>query len=496
MFEMLLTILITINTRLRSGGKNEIIKKTKIICTIGPACNNEETLQEMINVGMNICRLNLSHTNKDEFVHTIARIKTARNAAKTPVAILLDTRGPEVRTGKFEGDSAELKRDDKVILRYGDFLGNSEVIAITYDKLYMDIDVGSTILLDDGAMELKVDKIAKKDIICEVVVGGTIKNNKGINIPGVSLQLPIIGEKDKEDIKEGILQGIDFVAASFVRSVEDVDMIRKFLDNNGGHKVSIISKIENQQGLDNIHDIIEVTDAIMVARGDLGVEMPKESIPLLQKKVIRACNAQGVPVIVATQMLESMYSNPTPTRAELSDISNAIIDGADVIMLSGETAAGKYPLKALKQMAKSAIVTEKSLDHKHKGNLIERSDDVNIANAVSLAACSTADYLDAAAIISPTHGGRTAKMISSYHPKCSIIAATTNVIVQRQLLLFWGVIPILVDEVDSMDVLFFHSIDKAKSYNLLEKDDVVVITAGVPLGGTAYTNLMKVVSVK
>lgn len=475
---------------------NKYTKKTKIICTIGPACDTQGMLEKMIKEGMNICRLNLSHGGKDSFIPIIERIKKARYKANAAVAIILDTRGPEVRTGAFEGDFAILERDSQVTLMYGKHLGDSQNIAVTYDKLHKDLKVGSTILLDDGAMELEITKIEGEKIICKVIIGGKIKNNKGINLPGISLQLPAIGEKDKEDIIEGILNGVDFIAASFIRSVEDVELIRNFLDKNGGHNVSIISKIENQHGMDNLDDIIDVSDGIMVARGDLGVEMPKESIPLLQKKVIKKCNEKGVPVITATQMLESMFFNPNPTRAELSDIANAIIDGTDVIMLSGETAAGKYPVKAVAQMAKSAIEVEKSLEYKHKHTMLKNNSNDAIANAVSYSACSTADYLNAAAIIVPTHGGKTAKLISSYHPKCQIIATTTNYIVQRQLQLYWGVTPILVDEVDSMDVLVFHSIEVAKSFELIDVDDVVVVTAGVPLGGAHSTNIMKVIDVK
>ncbi|MBN2880183.1 MAG: pyruvate kinase [Clostridia bacterium] len=478
---------------------DKYIKKTKIICTIGPASNTEEMLTKMIQAGMNICRLNLSHGGKESFVPVIEKIKKARINAGEPVAILLDTRGPEVRVGKIENDKAELKIGDKVTLSHGNFLGTSERLPITYDKLYMDLNPGSLILLDDGSMELKVLELKDEDIVCQVIIGGTIKNNKGINIPGVSLKLPALGDKDKDDIIAGIENGIDFIAASFVRSAEDVKFIRTFLDENGGEHVSIISKIENQQGIDNIDSIIDVTNAIMVARGDLGVEMAKERIPLVQKMVIKKCNAKAVPVITATQMLESMYNNPTPTRAELSDIANAIIDGTDVIMLSGESAAGKYPLLAVQQMAKSAIEVEKSLDYSPKTSMIggQTSDnDYSVANAVSYAACNTAHCLNAAAIIVPTHGGKTAKLISSYHPKSAIIATTTNYLVQRQLQLFWGVTPILLDVVDSMDVLFFRSIETAKLMNILETGDIVVITAGVPLGGTHSTNIMKVVNVK
>lgn len=475
------------------------IKKTKIICTIGPACNTEDMMAKMIKAGMNVCRINLSHSDKTEFVQTIKKIEKARGIAGMPAAILLDTRGPEVRVGKFENDKAQLERGNKVALKYGNFLGNSQTISVTYDKLYKDLTKESTILLDDGALELKVTNIKGDEIICEVVIGGIIKNNKGINIPGVSLKLPILSVKDKDDIKAGIECNVDFIAASFVRCTKDVKTIRDFLDKNGGQGISIISKIENQQGIDNLDEIIECSDGVMVARGDLGVEMPKESIPLLQKMVIKKCNEKAVPVITATQMLESMYNSPTPTRAELSDIANAVIDGTDVIMLSGETAAGKYPLLSVKQMAMSAIEAEKSLEYKPKTSLIGGlSDNLNlsVANAVSFAACNTADSLQAAAIIVPTHGGKTAKLISSYHPKCAIIATTTNYAVQKQLMLYWGVTPILVEPVDSMDVLFYHSIEKAKCYNLLQRNDIVIITAGVPLGESLTTNIMKVVNVK
>ena len=477
----------------------DYIKKTKIICTIGPACNTEEMLLKMILAGMNVCRLNLSHGGKESFVPIIERIKNARQSSNIPVAILLDTRGPEVRVRKFADDKAVLKRGEKVTLKFGDFVGDSKNIPITYSRLYEDLSKDSCILLDDGALELKVVEIQGEDIICEVIIGGIIKNNKGINIPGVSLNLPALGEKDKEDIIAGIENGIDFVAASFVRSIEDVEFIRDFLNANGGQHVAIISKIENQQGIDNLDGIIDMSDGIMVARGDLGVEMEKERIPLMQKMVIKKCNAKAVPVITATQMLESMYNSPTPTRAELSDIANAIIDGTDVIMLSGETAAGKYPLLAVKQMAKSAVETEKALDYAPKTSMLgglSDSEAESIANAVSYAACNTAHCLNAAAIIVPTHGGKTAKLISSYHPKCAIIATTTNYFVQRQLQLYWGVTPILADVVDSMDVLFYHSIDMAKKNKFIDTGEIVVIPAGVPLGGTHKTNIMKVMDVK
>lgn len=470
--------------------------KTKIICTIGPASDNKETITELVKNGLSIARLNLSHGNKEYYKKIISIIKEVREELNKPIAILMDTRGPEIRTKNFVGGQVSLEIGQDITISMGDFDGDENIFCITYPTLYKDVKKGSKVLIDDGLIELEVLEVNNKEktILCTVKNGGIVKNKKGINVPNVNINLPAITEKDKEEIIFGLENDIDFVAASFIRKAEDVLGIRKFINENGGKDVKIISKIENQQGVDNIDSIIEVSDAIMIARGDLGVETPTELIPITQKMIIDHCNRAEIPVITATQMLDSMIKNPRPTRAEVSDVANAVIDGTDAIMLSGETAAGAYPVEAVKVMSKIAKASENMTDYNQSHISQER--EKSITHAVSYSAYSTAMHLRAKAIICPTFSGNTAKMISMYRPKVPIIALTSSEKTRRQLQLQWGVIPLFLKEETSTDILFYKSVLMARELGLVKSKDLVVITAGVPLAPGSTTNLMKVQEVE
>ncbi|NDL66549.1 pyruvate kinase [Anaerotalea alkaliphila] len=466
--------------------------KTKIICTIGPACDNKETLSQLVLNGLSIARINLSHNTGDTAKVMIDLIKEVREELGEPVAILLDTRGPEIRTKDFVNGSVELQSGQMITVSNGDFEGTEHAFCVNYPELYKDVKVGSSILVDDGLIEMEVVAIEGTDIQCLVKNGGTVKNKKGVNVPNISLQLPILSEQDRENMKFAVEQDVDFIAASFIRNAQDVLEIRALLDQHGGQGIKIISKIENQEGLDNIDAIIEASDAIMVARGDLGVEIPPERIPVAQKTIIEKCNKAATPVITATQMLESMIKNPRPTRAEVSDVANAVLDGTDAIMLSGETAAGAYPVNAVSIMRKIAASAEETIDYELVFQKIVSMREKSVTNAVSYATCSTAMYLGAKAIISPTVSGRTALMLSMFRPKVPVFATTTNAQTQRQMQLYWGVKPILMMKESSSDILFYKSVEVAKKMGYLKSQDLVVITAGVPLGVTGKTNLMKV----
>ncbi len=466
--------------------------KTKIICTIGPASENKQTIMELVKNGMSIARLNLSHGNKEYYKKIINIIEEVREELGIPVAILMDTRGPEIRTKNFVGGEAELKVGQELIISSGDEDGTNEGFCITYPTLYKDVQPGSKVLIDDGLIELEVFKVdaPKKKIYCTVKNGGIVKNKKGINVPNVDIHLPAITDKDCDDIIYGLKNDIDYIAASFIRKKEDVLEIRKFLDDNGGKDVKIISKIENQQGVDNIDEIIEISDAIMIARGDLGVETPTEMIPITQKMIIEHCNKAELPVITATQMLDSMIKNPRPTRAEVSDVANAVIDGTDAIMLSGETAAGAYPIESVKVMSKIAQASENMPTYEPR--FICKKREKSITNAVSYSAYSTAMHLGAKAIICPTYSGNTARMISMYRPMVEIIALTSNEKTRRQMQLLWGVTPLYLKQETSTDILFYKSVMMARELNIVKPKDLVVITAGVPLAEGSRTNLMKV----
>lgn len=469
------------------------MKKTKIVCTIGPASESKEVFAELVKNGLNVARLNFSHGNHEEHLARINMIKEVREELGQPVAILLDTKGPEIRTGKFGVPVVTLQAGQEFTLTTEDYMGDQNKCMISYEGLPNDVVAGDSILIDDGLVELKVLEVSGSDIRCEVLNTGDVKNNKGVNVPGVSINLPAITEKDINDIIFGVHNGIDFVAASFVRKASDVLEIRKVLEDNGGDDVHIISKIENQEGVDNIDEIIAVSDGLMVARGDLGVEIPTEQVPLAQKMMIKKCNIEGKPVITATQMLDSMIRNPRPTRAETTDVANAIFDGTDAIMLSGETAAGKYPVVAVQTMATIAVTTENALNYddilrKKASQITEKG----VTFAVSHATCTTANDLKATAIITNTASGFTARKVSKFRPKAPVIASTTSERVARKINLVWGVQPIMTEEVSSTDEIFEKSLSSAIEKGYVKEGDLVVFTAGVPVGVSGATNLMKV----
>ena len=463
------------------------IKKTKIVCTLGPASENEETLRELIKNGLNVCRLNFSHGSHEEHKGRMDLVKKLREELNMPTAILLDTKGPEIRTGKFDVPEVFLEEGQTFTITMKDVIGDKERCTVSYKGLANDVKPGDTILIDDGLVGLTVKEVNNDNIVCEVQNSGIVKNHKGVNVPGVKVNLPAITEKDRSDIEFGIEQGIDFIAASFVRKVSDVLAIREILEENNAEHIKIISKIENQEGVENLDEIIEVSDGIMVARGDLGVEIPTEEIPVVQKLMIKKCNEAGKPVITATQMLDSMIRNPRPTRAEVTDVAHAIYDGTDAIMLSGETAAGKYPVEAVKTMATIAKRAEETM--RNRRDKINKSK--NVTDAISYATCTTAMDLEAKAILSSTASGHTARMVSKFRPDCPIVATTSNESVRRQLALTWGVLPLMREKSANIDQVIVNSIEAAKTSNYVSKDDVVVITAG----GGETTNLIKVETV-
>ncbi len=469
------------------------MRKTKIVCTIGPACEEKELFKALVKNGLNVARLNFSHGSHEEHQKRIETIKAVREELNTPIAILLDTKGPEIRTGKFKDPEVHLVEGQDFTITTRDILGDNTVCNVSYAGIAGDVKEGDQILIDDGLIGLKVEKIiSDTDILCKVENPGVVKNNKGINIPGVKINLPAITEKDKGDIEFGIRMDIDFIAASFVRKASDVLEIKKILEDNNAEHIQIISKIENQEGVDNLEEIIEISDGIMVARGDLGVEIPPEEIPLVQKRMIRLCNIAGKPVITATQMLDSMMRNPRPTRAEVTDVANAIFDGTDAIMLSGETAAGKYPVDSVRMMAQIAKRTESAIDYKALLNSKLMDKQVSVTDAISHATCNTALDLGASAIITATSSGYTARMVSKFKPQAPIIAATVSERIRRRLCLSWGVETVLTQQLQSTDDVIDMSVERALDSKLIKRGDLVVITAGVPVGVVGTTNLIKV----
>ena len=470
------------------------MRKTKIVCTIGPASESVEKLVELINSGLNVCRLNFSHGDFEEHGARIVNIREAAKQTGKTVGILLDTKGPEIRTNTMENGAIELEEGSEIIVSMTEVVGTTEKFSITYPGLIDDVHVGSKILLDDGLIGLEVLDINKTDgeIKTKVLNPGTLKNKKGVNVPNVSVNLPGITEKDANDIVFGIEQGIDFIAASFVRRASDVLEIRELLEKHNAAHIQIISKIENQEGVDNIKEILEVSDGLMVARGDLGVEIPAEEVPLVQKDLIKQCNALGKPVITATQMLDSMQRNPRPTRAEASDVANAIFDGTDAIMLSGETAAGSYPVEAVQTMHSIASRAEQALNYSEI--LQQRSKQVgpSITDAIGQSVVHTALNLNASAIVAPTESGYTAKIVSKYRPQSPIVAVAANDSVARRLSLVWGVTPVVGERVNTIDDMLDHAVNDAVKTGVVAHGDLVVITAGVPVGESGATNLMKV----
>ncbi|MDT3425178.1 pyruvate kinase [Paenibacillus forsythiae] len=468
------------------------MRKSKIVCTIGPASESLENLKKLILAGMNVARLNFSHGDFEEHGARIKNIRLACKELNKTVAILLDTKGPEIRTGKLEVEPIELVQDEYLTLTTEEILGDKNRISVTYADLPKDVKVGSTILIDDGLIGLTVVDIQGTEIKTRIVNGGTIKSKKGVNVPGVAISLPGITEKDTNDIIFGIEQDIDFIAASFVRKASDVKEIRDLLaKHNAGH-IQIISKIENQEGVDNLDEILEVSDGLMVARGDLGVEIPAEEVPLVQKLMIQKCNIAGKPVITATQMLDSMQRNPRPTRAEASDVANAIFDGTDAIMLSGETAAGKYPVESVLTMSRIAEKAESALNHRDIFLKQQIAQKTTVTEAISQSVAISALDLNAKAIISSTVSGHTARVVSKYRPVSPIIAVTTQERTMRQLALVWGITPVQGSPASSTDELLETAVKGGKASGLVAAGDLVVITAGIPLGHSGSTNLVKV----
>ncbi|MCM3568310.1 pyruvate kinase [Neobacillus mesonae] len=470
------------------------MRKTKIVCTIGPASESIEKLEQLMDAGMNVARLNFSHGNYDEHGMRIKNIREAAKKTGKTIAILLDTKGPEIRTNNMQNGAIELKAGENITISMNEVEGTVNKFSVTYPGLIDDIHVGSRILLDDGLIGLEVVEIDQnaKEIQTKILNSGTLKDKKGVNVPGVSVNLPGITEKDTNDILFGIEQGIDFIAASFVRRAKDVLEIRKLLEENNATYIHIIPKIENQEGVDNIDEILEVSDGLMVARGDLGVEIPAEEVPLVQKMLIKKCNALGKPVITATQMLDSMQRNPRPTRAEASDVANAIFDGTDAIMLSGETAAGNYPVEAVQTMHNIASRAEQALDHREILSQRSKCMEHNVTDAIGLSVAHTALNLEVKSIITPTESGHTARMISKYRPKASIVAVTANETVCRRLSLVWGVYPQLGAFATTTDEMLESAVEESLKSGIVKRGDLVVITAGVPVGEAGTTNLMKI----
>ena len=468
------------------------MKKTKIVCTIGPSTDDDSVLREMMKNGMDVARFNFSHSEHDVHKKRFEQVCRLRDELGLNIATLLDTKGPEVRLKTFEKGSAVINDGDSFTLTTRDVKGDETICSITFGNLPKDISVGTAILIDDGAIELCAQSVNSTDIVCKVVRGGKISDHKGINVPDVNLSMPYISDADMKDLEFGAKMGFDYIAASFVRTGADVIYLRKFTQSLGWFNPRIIAKIENAQGVENIDEILQAADGIMVARGDMGVEIPFEKIPAIQKELIKKAYNAGKNVITATQMLESMISNARPTRAEITDVANAIYDGSSAIMLSGETAAGKYPVEAVKTMSRIAETTEGAIDY--IGRFKKHADDLDptITDAIAHASVTTAHDLNAAAILTVTKSGGTARTLSKFRPNCPIIALTTDETTCHQLSLSWGIESGLMDEKDNTDQLIEHAIQVSLDKGYLKKGDLVVITAGVPLGISGTTNLLKV----
>lgn len=470
------------------------MKKTKIVATIGPASESEEVLRKLFTEGVNVARLNFSHGSHQEHKLKIDRIKKLRREMDLPIGIMLDTKGPEIRLGDIDGEVL-LKSGEEFILTNKDLLGNEKIASISYKDLYKDVRVGGKILIDDGLVELLVKEIRGEDIVTKVENSGAISSHKGVNVPGTNLNLPALTERDIEDIKFGVKEDIDFIAASFVRSREDVLAIRKVLEEERDYTTKIISKIESQRAVDLIDEIIEVSDGIMVARGDLGVEIETEAVPIVQKEIIKKCNIVGKTVITATQMLDSMIRNPRPTRAETNDVANAVLDGTSAVMLSGETASGKYPLEAVVTMRKILEYTENTIDHEEILENRIRDVEKSMTNAIGRSACVIARDLGAEAIITATTSGNTSRAIAKFRPETPIIASTPFEKIKNQLSLVWGISPVKVLNFKDTDNLIDASMEIAVAKGFIKSGDLVVLTAGVPAGIAGSTNLLKIESV-
>ena len=470
------------------------MRKTKIICTIGPASESEEKLRELIEAGMDVARFNFSHGTYEEHKAKFKRLVRLRHEMGRPVATLMDTKGPEIRLRDFEGGKAVLERGKGFTLTTEEVMGTAERAAISYKGLVNDVSNGSCILIDDGLIELRVDNVTETEIHCTVVNGGPVSNHKGVNVPGAELSMPFISDQDRQDIEFGCKLGYEYIAASFVRTAEDVRDIRKILDKFGS-RMKIIAKIESTQGVNNIDELLDEADGVMVARGDLGVEVPLEEVPVYQKHIIHLAEVKGKIVVTATQMLDSMMHNPRPTRAEATDVANAIYDGTTAIMLSGETASGSYPVEAVTTMARIAVAAESDVNYRKRfgKRFDERSNDVT--TAISHSTCMVAQEINAKAIVTVTMSGFTARQISKYKPLCPIVACSVSEPVACQMNLLFGVIPQNIPQEDNEEMLFEAAVMAAKKAGVVEKGDKVVLTAGVPLGETGNTNMVRVFEV-
>ena len=470
---------------------NAPIRKTKIVCTMGPNLFEKHLIAPLMKAGMNVARFNFSHGTYETHQHYYDEVCRIRDELGLPVATMLDTKGPEIRVRSFKNGRVTLQNGQLFTLTTDEVEGDEERVSITYKELPQDIAVGSSILIDDGLIGMQVERIDGADIVCRVLNGGVVSNNKGVNIPNAHLSMPFISEKDHQDILFAIKNGYDFIAASFTRCADDIMQIRHILQENNCHTINIIAKIENMEGVENIDEILRVVDGVMVARGDLGVEVPLEDVPSLQKKLIQRGIAAGKPVITATQMLDSMIKNPRPTRAEATDVANAIYDGTSVIMLSGESAVGAYPVEAVETMVRIALRAEADMDYIRRFSR-DTSASTDVTNAISHATVTSAHDLNASAIITVTKSGSTARILSRYRPACVIVGCTTEKHVWRQLALSWGTVPLMIAEESNTDDLFEHAVDAAVQNGLVHDGELVVLTAGVPLGISGTTNLMKV----
>ena len=470
---------------------NTPIRKTKIVCTMGPNLFEKHLIAPLMKAGMNVARFNFSHGTYETHQHYYDEVCRIRDELGLPVATMLDTKGPEIRVRSFKNGRVTLQNGQLFTLTTDEVEGDEERVSITYKELPQDIAVGTSILIDDGLIGMQVERIDGADIVCRVLNGGVVSNNKGVNIPNAHLSMPFISEKDHQDILFAIKNGYDFIAASFTRCADDIMQIRHILRENNCHTINIIAKIENVEGVENIDEILRVVDGVMVARGDLGVEVPLEDVPSLQKKLIQRAIAAGKPVITATQMLDSMIKNPRPTRAEATDVANAIYDGTSAIMLSGESAVGAYPVEAVETMVRIALRAEADMDYIRRFSR-DTSASTDVTNAISHATVTSAHDLNASAIITVTKSGSTARILSRYRPACVIVGCTTEKHVWRQLALSWGTVPLMIAEESNTDDLFEHAVDAAVQNGLVHDGELVVLTAGVPLGISGTTNLMKV----
>ena len=470
---------------------NAPIRKTKIVCTMGPNLFEKHLIAPLMKAGMNVARFNFSHGTYETHQHYYDEVCRIRDELGLPVATMLDTKGPEIRVRSFKNGHVTLQNGQLFTLTTDEVEGDEERVSITYKELPQDIAVGSSILIDDGLIGMQVERIDGADIVCRVLNGGVVSNNKGVNIPNAHLSMPFISEKDHQDILFAIKNGYDFIAASFTRCADDIMQIRHILQENNCHTINIIAKIENMEGVEYIDEILRVVDGVMVARGDLGVEVPLEDVPSLQKKLIQRGIAAGKPVITATQMLDSMIKNPRPTRAEATDVANAIYDGTSAIMLSGESAVGAYPVEAVETMVRIALRAEADMDYIRRFSR-DTSASTDVTNAISHATVTSAHDLNASAIITVTKSGSTARILSRYRPACVIVGCTTEKHVWRQLALSWGTVPLMIAEESNTDDLFEHAVDAAVQNGLVHDGELVVLTAGVPLGISGTTNLMKV----